>query len=105
MKLKIKEYRKEMQLSQRELAEKIETTQRNISNWENGDFEPDCEAILRLADTLDITIDELFGREPFNQKDQKAKGIDYTILQILNGLSETQKLTLLQFLREITNSH
>lgn len=105
MRLKIKEFRKELQLSQSELAEKIETTQRNISNWESGDFEPDCETILRLAEVLDVTIDELFGREVLSQEDRKSKGIDYTILQTLSEFSETQKLTFLHFLREIANSH
>lgn len=104
MKLKIIEFRKELQLSQRELAEKIKTSQRNISNWENGEFEPDCEAIVRLADTFDVTIDELFGRETYNHDDKQNKRIDYAILQILDEFSESQKLTLLQFLREIAQS-
>lgn len=104
MELKIKEFRKELQISQQELADRIKTSQRNISNWENGDFEPDCETILRLADALDVTVDELFGREELNCEERKSKRIDYAILQILSEFSDTQKLTILQFLREMKNT-
>ncbi|MBQ7913830.1 MAG: helix-turn-helix transcriptional regulator, partial [Clostridia bacterium] len=63
MKLRIKELREELQLTQKELAEKIGNVQRNISNWESGASEPDCETILKLSEIFDVTIDELFGRE------------------------------------------
>ena len=63
MKLKIKELREENGLTQRELAEKINNVQRNISNWENGIIEPDCMTIKKLADVFNVSIDELFGRE------------------------------------------
>ncbi len=46
MKLKIRELREEYQLTQKELAQKISNVQRNVSNWENGTSEPDCETIL-----------------------------------------------------------
>ncbi len=63
MKLKIRELREEYQLTQKELAQKISNVQRNVSNWENGTSEPDCETILQLAELFNISIDELFGRE------------------------------------------
>ena len=37
--IKLKELRQERGLNQQELALEIETTQRNISNWENGNTE------------------------------------------------------------------
>jgi len=63
MKLRIKELREEMRWTQKELAERISNVQRNISNWESGASEPDCETILKLAELFDVSIDELFGRE------------------------------------------
>ena len=65
MRLMIKEYREELQLTQKQLAEKINNLQRNVSNWENGTSEPDCDTILRLAEIFDVSIDELFGREHY----------------------------------------
>lgn len=63
MRLKIKELREEYRITQKELAQRIDNVQRNVSNWENGTSEPDCETILRLAELFDVSIDELFGRE------------------------------------------
>lgn len=60
--LRIKELREEFQYTQKELADKIGNVQRNISNWEKGSSEPDCETIIRLADVFGVTLDELFGR-------------------------------------------
>lgn len=101
MKLRIKEYREELQLTQSELAEKINNVQRNVSNWENGVSEPDCQTILMLAELFDISLDELFGREKTDVGRHTASGIDKQVIKALNTFSETQKYALLQFLREI----
>lgn len=103
MKLKIKEYREELQLTQKELAEKIGNSQRNISNWESGASEPDCETIIKLAEILDISIDQLFGKEPYYALREPAIGVEYNILKEVRRLSDAQKFALMQFLREMTN--
>ena len=101
MKLKIKEYREELQLTQKQLADKIANVQRNVSNWENGASEPDCETIVKLADLFDITIDELFGRTNVAPAYSPANGVEKNILHAVRKLTDTQKYTLLQFLREL----
>ena len=88
-------------MTQSELAEKSNTIQRNISNWENGVAEPDCKTILKLAEVFEVTVDELFGRveRPLNEK---RSGADKQILALVRQLSDTQKYALLQFLREMS---
>ena len=103
MKLKIKEFREELQFTQKELAEKIGNVQRNVSNWENGTSEPDLDTIVKLADIFDITIDELFGRETPFLGHQQATGIEFSILKSVRQLTEAQKYALMQFLRELEN--
>ena len=105
MKLRIREYREELQLTQKELAEKIMNLQRNVSNWENGTSEPDCETILKLANLFDVSIDELFGREASNTRTQPTIGVEHNILKAVHNLSEAQKYALLQFLRELENNN
>ncbi len=61
--LRIKELREEMHYTQKEVAEKIGSTQRNVSNWENGFTQPDCETLIKLADAFFVSVDELLGRE------------------------------------------
>ena len=100
--LKIKEFREEMEYTQTQLAEKIGNLQRNVSNWENGVNEPDCETIIKLADAFNVSVDELFGRESNSQLDTQIKSVEYSILKYVHLLSETQKYALLQFLKELT---
>ena len=104
MQLKIKEYREELQWTQKELAEKLGNVQRNVSNWENGTSEPDCATIVKLAEIFDISIDELFGKETISPTRQPAIGIDYLILKSVRQLTDTQKYALMQFLKEMINN-
>ena len=45
--IRLKELRLDAGLSQKELAVKFGTTQRNISNWESGHNEPDIEMLKK----------------------------------------------------------
>jgi len=55
----IKNYRKQKNLSQEELAEKIYVSRQTISNWETGKSYPDVHNLLLLSALYDISIDEL----------------------------------------------
>lgn len=55
--------RKKAGLTQKELAEKLGVDQSAVSFWETGKRAPRGGRLLRLADVLNCTIDELFGRE------------------------------------------
>lgn len=56
---KIKKYRKANNLSQEELAEKINVTQQSISLWETGETQPSIDILVKLASVLGVTTDEL----------------------------------------------
>ncbi len=62
---KIAELRKERGLSQRSLAEKIGTSQANLSRWEKGIIEPSIIECWRLADFFEVSIDLLCGRKDY----------------------------------------
>ena len=55
----IKKYRKANNLSQEELAEKINVTRQSISLWETGKTQPSIDILVNLASVLGITTDEL----------------------------------------------
>ena len=58
----LKELRKEKKLTQTELASKLDISQKSYSNWESGKAEPTLDNIIKLANILDTTTDELLGR-------------------------------------------
>lgn len=59
----IKELRKEKQLTQKELGEKLNITDKAISKWERGLSFPDIAILKELADFFDIDISELLNGE------------------------------------------
>ncbi len=64
--------RKEKNLTQEELAEKLNITDRAVSKWERGLSLPDADKMLDLCNILDINVNELLIGEE-NMKDEKKK--------------------------------
>lgn len=59
----IKELRKEKQLTQKELGEKLNITDKAISKWERGLSFPDIAVLKDLAEFFEIDISELLNGE------------------------------------------
>ena len=67
-------YRKASGLTQLELAEKFNYTDRAVSKWENGDTLPDVEVLYNLCEYYGVTIDYLTHEENrgFYKRDPKV---------------------------------
>lgn len=61
--------RKEKQLTQKQLAEKLNLTDRAISKWENGKSMPDSSIMLDLCQALSISVNELLCGEKIEIRD------------------------------------
>lgn len=59
---KMRELRKERRLTMKELGKAVGVSESTISLYETGKHEPDLETMKRIADVLEVTIDELIGR-------------------------------------------
>lgn len=55
----IKYYRKQLNMTQGQLAEKLCGKKSLISNYENGYSTPDIYTLCKLADIFEITLNEL----------------------------------------------
>lgn len=62
---KITELRKAQQLSQRQLAKVLGTSQANLSRWEKGIIEPSIMECWKIADYFDVSLDVLCGRKEY----------------------------------------
>lgn len=65
---KIKELRKELDLTQEELASKLSLSRQCISRWENNSNEPSINDIIRLARMLDTSTDYLLGETKIKKR-------------------------------------
>lgn len=57
----IKKYRVAKQLTQEDLAEKLNVSRQTISKWEQGINEPNIDTIKELCVIFDVSIDEFLG--------------------------------------------
>ena len=70
----ISKRRKELGLTQQELADKLFVSDKVISKWETGKSVPDTSILLELANVLEISLDELLksGKEVTEQSIKTA---------------------------------
>ncbi len=78
----IQERRKEKRLTQSELAEKLDVTDRAVSKWENGNCIPDASNIQELCKILNITINDLFSGCVVDMRDNEKK-LEENLLEMI----------------------
>ena len=69
----IAECRKKNKLTQMQLAEKLNITDRAVSKWENGKAMPDSSIMLELCNILKISVNELLSGEVIKMEDYKKQ--------------------------------
>lgn len=65
--------RKEKGLTQMQLAEKLNITNRAVSKWETGKSMPDVSLMLDLCDILGINVNELRSGERITMEDYQKR--------------------------------
>ncbi|MCM1219907.1 MAG: helix-turn-helix domain-containing protein, partial [Lachnospiraceae bacterium] len=84
------EMRKEQSLTQRELAEKLNISDKTVSKWETGNGLPEVGLMLPLCDLLNISVNELLSGERLNEK-QYYKKAEENIMDLLKEKAEAKK--------------
>jgi transcriptional regulator with XRE-family HTH domain len=85
----IAQKRKEKNLTQEQLAEKLGVSNKTISKWETGKCMPDYAVINSLCEELEITVAELM-----DGKDSEEKGVqtyDNQTMDLLRRIQELEK--------------
>lgn len=86
----IQNKRKEKNITQQELAETLNITDRAISKWENGKCMPDVGIMPELCEILNITINDLFSGEVVNMKDTEKK-LEENLLEMTRQKEEKDR--------------
>ena len=87
----IAECRKEKNLTQIQLADKLNITDRAVSKWENGKTMPDSSLMLELCDVLDITVNDLLCGEKVSSE-QYTKKLEEQLVEVLDEKERSDKL-------------
>ena len=80
--------RKELNLTQEQLAERLGVSNKTISKWETGKCMPDYAVIKNLCEELKVSVSELMDGEEADDKSVRL----YDDEQILDLLRRTQEL-------------
>lgn len=98
----IKIKRKELGITQDELAEKLFVTEKAISRWETGRGTPDISLLLPLSKELNIDVSELLnGEENKKNKTDVEQLIEYNEITKANKYNFQFKLTMFFYLLSI----
>ena len=80
---KLQSLRKELNISQEQLAEQLNVTRQTISKWELGETTPDIKQAKKLAEIFKVSLDELLDT---NIRDT-----------VIEKVSNTEKMTNIAF--------
>lgn len=60
---RLKELRKNKDITQKELAKQLDVVQSAVSQWESGINEPTASCIVKICDYFNVCADYLLGRQ------------------------------------------
>ena len=86
----IAERRKKKGLTQAQLAEKLNITDRAVSKWENGRSLPDSAIMLELCEILEITVNDLLCGEVVVME-KYDKNLENNLLEMIKEKEKADK--------------
>ncbi len=99
----IRKHRREADLTQEQLAEKLGVSFQAISRWENGTTYPDMELLPAIADFFGISVDRLIGCS----EDEKEKAAEQALhdLAVATYENPIDKEKIISIIRDIRRNH
>ena len=86
----VAERRKDVNLTQAQLAEKLNITDRAVSKWERGKSMPDSSVMLELCDILKITVNDLLNGEVVTV-DNYSKELENKLIEMVKHKEEADR--------------
>ncbi len=82
--------RKEQNLTQMQLAEKLSITDRAVSKWECGKALPDSSIMIELCEILNISVNELLTGEEI-EMEKYDKQVEQNLIEMVKQKEESDK--------------
>ncbi|MBC3911531.1 helix-turn-helix domain-containing protein [Undibacterium umbellatum] len=92
---RLKTLRESRKLTQTRLAELIGANSRAYNRWERGNFIPQLDTLMKIADVLNVTLDELTGRTTTTHEPVVHNPKLYALLQEVDSLPDVDQQALI----------
>ena len=83
---RLKTLRKQVKLTQTQIAEKLDISQQAYASWERGVKKPTQENLVKIAQVLNVSVDYLVGNS-----EEKLDNIELLFRMNSKGLTEEEK--------------
>lgn len=86
----LKKLRKENNMTQEQLGERIGVTNKTVSRWETGNYMPPVESLILLSDIYGISINEILAGKRLGM-DELKEVADENVTKVLGELESDYK--------------
>ena len=99
---RLKTLRKQVQLTQAQIAEKLDISQQAYASWERGAKRPTQENLVKIAQVLNVSVDYLVGNSDYTE--DKLDNVELLFRMNSKGLTDEEKeifkKELIEFMKE-----
>ena len=98
----LKKLRQDNNLTQEELAKKIDTSRSNIANYENNKNMPSIDVLDKLSKLFNVSTDYLLGKSDIRNPEQQIKDeFSFAYHKETEGLSDEEIREAIEFYKRI----
>lgn len=95
--LQLKKLREEAELSQKEIAKRINKSPQAYNYYELGSREPDLETLVKLADIFMVSVDTLLGHKPLGSNHGLTPS-EFQLVQSYRALENNYRRSLFDYI-------
>ena len=100
----LKRIRKENNLSQEQLAEKLGVSRQAVSKWESGQSYPEMDKVIQICKTFNFNMDELMNEnvKEVRENKQATSNVNKTIEDFFDFITKTVDMfSAMKFMQKI----
>lgn len=90
--MNLKNLRNEKKLTQKDISKELSIPLRTYIAYEMGEYQPNIETLIKLADYFDVSIDYLVGRRQNKKLD--LSNFNETQIKVINAIPELNEKNL-----------
>ena len=88
---RLKTLRKQVKLTQAQIAEKLDISQQAYASWERGVKKPTQQNLVKIAQSLKVSIDYLVGNSDEDINDDELDNVEILFRMNSKGLTDEEK--------------